>query len=54
MLTQRESQGLLPALGERKIPVRVIRMNPEKRQPVGPALGALLSKVPEVREGRGC
>ncbi|CAG9467327.1 unnamed protein product [Pedinophyceae sp. YPF-701] len=50
MLTPHERPEMVKALAEAKIPIKQIRPNPDKQQQVSPALQALLSKVPEVKE----
>lgn len=50
LLTPRECEGMLPSLEDKKIPLKKIKMNPERTQSVGPALQALLSKNSELKE----
>lgn len=43
---------MLGALEAAKIPIKQIKPNPSKQQPVGPALQALLSKSVELKVRR--
>ncbi len=49
LLTPREAEGMRGALSEAKIPVKTIKINPAKQQPIGPALQALLSKNTQLK-----
>lgn len=53
LLTPSEKGGMLDALEEAKVPVKSLKVNPDKQQPVTPALQALLSKdiTLKVRHG---
>lgn len=50
LLTAREAQGLVPQLAAAKIPIKLIKINPAKQTPIGPALQALLSKSVELKD----
>ncbi|GBF94447.1 ATP-dependent RNA helicase [Raphidocelis subcapitata] len=49
LLTPAEKEGMVAALEEAKVPIKLLRHNPAKMQPVGPALQALLSKDQELK-----
>lgn len=44
-----EQTGMMAALEQAGIPVKLIRMNPDKGQKIGPALQALCSKDTELK-----
>ncbi|KAK9832102.1 hypothetical protein WJX81_007052 [Elliptochloris bilobata] len=50
LLLPSEREGMLAALAAARVPIRQIRLNPSKAQPVTPALQALLSKNAELKE----
>ncbi|KAF5838490.1 P-loop containing nucleoside triphosphate hydrolase protein, partial [Dunaliella salina] len=50
LLMPSEQKGMLAQLEEAKVPIRQIKINPAKQQPIGPALQALLSKSVELKE----
>ena len=49
LLLPSEREGMLAALEAARVPIRQIRLNPGKAQPVTPALQALLSKNTELK-----
>ncbi len=49
LLTPGEAPGMTAALAAAKIPVKPIKINPAKQQPIGPALQALLSKSTQLK-----
>ena len=49
LLLPSERAGMLAALEAARVPIRQIRLNPGKAQPVTPALQALLSKNTELK-----
>lgn len=49
LLLPSEKEGMLAALAAAHVPIRQIRLNPGKAQPVTPALQALLSKTSELK-----
>jgi len=49
LLLPSEKEAMLALLEERKIPIKPLKINPNKTQPVGPALQALLSKNNELK-----
>jgi ATP-dependent RNA helicase DDX10/DBP4 len=51
LLLPSERDAMLTALEEAKVPLKQLRHNPAKVQPVTPALQALLSKDAELKVG---
>lgn len=49
MLLPSEKEGMLQLLEERNIPINPLKINPNKTQPIGPALQAMLSKNNELK-----
>ena len=49
MLLPSEKEGMLQLLEERNIPIKPLKINPNKTQPIGPALQAMLSKNNELK-----
>jgi len=49
MLLPSEKEAMLRQLEEAKIPIKPLKINPNKTQPIGPALQALLSKSNELK-----
>ena len=49
MLLPSEQEAMLKLLAAAKIPVKAIKMNPQKQQPITGALQALLSKDPALK-----
>lgn len=50
MIVPSEEKGMMAALESAGVPVKQIRMNPDKQQKIGPALQALCSKDAELKE----
>ena len=50
LLTPSEAPAMTQQLAQAKVPVKQLRHNPARVQPVGPALQALLSKSTELKE----
>jgi hypothetical protein len=49
MIVPSEEKGMMAALESAGVPVKQIRMNPDKQQKIGPALQALCSKDAELK-----
>ena len=49
MLLPSEQEAMLKLLEAAKVPVKAIKMNPQKQQPITGALQALLSKDPALK-----
>lgn len=49
MVLPSEKEAMLRQLEQAKIPIKPLKINPNKTQPIGPALQAMLSKSTDLK-----